>query len=292
MKGIILAGGKGTRLRPLTQYTSKQLLPIYDKPMVYYPLSLLMLAGINDILLITTPKDIGNYKELLGDGSQLGIKITYAIQNKSNGLAEAFIIGESFIGKDNVCLILGDNIFYGDGIISLMKESIKRVEESKKALIFSYQVKNPKDFGIINLNNNDIIDIEEKPINPKSNKAVVGLYMYPNDVIDIAKGVEPSARGELEITSVNNYYLSTKMLMHEALGRGYAWLDTGTIEEVLNASFFVKTIEERQGFKIACIEEIAYRNNWISLDQLKKLAHKLPNSEYGRYLINISEDII
>jgi glucose-1-phosphate thymidylyltransferase len=292
MKGIILAGGKGTRLRPLTQYTSKQLLPIYDKPMVYYPLSLLMLAGINDILLITTPKDIGNYKELLGDGSQLGIKITYAVQDKSNGLAEAFIIGESFIGKDNVCLILGDNIFYGDGIISLMKESIKRVEESKKALIFSYQVKNPKDFGIINLNNHDIIDIEEKPINPKSNKAVVGLYMYPNDVIDIAKGVEPSARGELEITSVNNYYLSNKMLMHEALGRGYAWLDTGTIEEVLNASFFVKTIEERQGFKIACIEEIAYRNNWISLDQLKQLARKLPNSEYGRYLINISEDII
>ena len=285
MKGIILAGGSGTRLYPLTLGVSKQLLPIYNKPMIYYPLSILMLAKIRDILIITTPEDNENFKRLLGNGKKLGINITYTIQQKPNGLAEAFILGEEFIGNDNVCLILGDNIFYGHGLIGLLESSIKIVESENKAVVFGYYVNDPERYGVIEFDKNgNVISVEEKPKNPKSNYAITGLYFYPNDVIKIAKNVKPSDRGELEITSINEEYLKQNRLKVEIMGRGYAWLDTGTHESMLEASNFVKIIEERQGLKIACIEEIAYRNGWIDKYNLLEIAKSLSKNEYGKYL--------
>ena len=255
MKGIILAGGSGSSLYPLTKVISKQLLPVYDKPMIYYPLSTLMLSGINEILIISTPTDISLYEKLFKDGSHLGLKISYKVQPSPDGLAQAFILGEEFIGEDNVALVLGDNIFYGTGFSELLKKSVKTVKDENKAVVFGYEVKDPNRYGVVEFNkNNEVVSIEEKPVNPKSNYAVVGLYYYPNDVIEIAKNVEPSNRGELEITSVNNTYLEGKKLNVEIMGRGFAWLDTGTIDAINNASNFIRTIEERQGLKVACLE--------------------------------------
>lgn len=286
MKGIILAGGSGTRLYPVTQGTSKQLLPIYDKPMIYYPLSVLMLAGINDILIITTPEDNENFKRLLGDGSSFGIKISYATQEKPEGLAQAFIIGEEFIGKDNVCLILGDNIFYGQGFTPKLVEAVKN---KKGATVFGYKVKDPERFGVVEFDDDmRAISIEEKPKKPKSSFAVTGLYFYDNDVIEIAKKVKPSDRGELEITCVNRAYLERGDLRVELLGRGFAWLDTGTFESLLEASHFVETVEKRQGFKIACLEEIALNNKWLSASNVHEKGKKLSKNTYGEYLISIS----
>lgn len=285
MKGIILAGGKGTRLYPNTIAISKQLLPIYDKPMIYYPLSILMLANIKEVLLITTPEDLALYKKTLGTGEKYGIKIEYAIQPEPKGLAQAFIIGEKFIGKDNVCLILGDNIFYGGGITLALKEA-EKIE--KGALIFGYAVNNPSSFGVAEIDkDNNVISIEEKPKNPKSNYAVPGLYFYDNDVIEIAKNIKPSARGEYEITSVNEEYLKRKQLKLKVLGRGMAWLDTGTIDNLNKASNFVGAIQSQQGNYIACLEEIAYNKGFINLEQLKKAGEELKNSEYGQYILNI-----
>ena len=285
MKGIILAGGKGTRLYPTTLAISKQLIPIYDKPMIYYPLSILMIAGIKDILIISTPEDIGLYERLLGDGSQYGINICYKIQREPKGLAEAFIIGEEFIGKDKVCLILGDNIFYGGGISKAL-EKASTLEEG--AMIFGYKVNNPKAFGVVEFDGeNKVISIEEKPTCPKSNYAVPGLYFYDNKVINIAKTITPSNRGELEITSVNNEYLKNNELSVELLGRGMAWLDTGTIENMNKASQFVNAIQSEQGNYIACLEEIAYNKGFINLEQLKSRGEKLSNSDYGQYILNI-----
>ena len=285
MKGIILAGGSGTRLYPLTLGVSKQLLPIYNKPMIYYPLSILMLAKIRDILIITTPEDNENFKRLLNDGKKFGINITYTIQEKPNGLAEAFILGEKFIGNDNACLILGDNIFYGHGLVELLNSSIKIVESENKAVVFGYYVNNPDRYGVVEFDKKgNAISIEEKPKIPKSNYAVTGVYFYPNDVIKIAKNVKPSDRGELEITSINEEYLKQNRLKVEIMGRGYAWLDTGTHESMLEASNFVSIIEKRQGLKIACIEEIAYRNGWIDIDDVLKIAKSLSKNEYGKYL--------
>ena len=290
MKGIILAGGSGTRLYPLTKVISKQLLPVYDKPMIYYPLSTLMLSGINEILIISTPTDIFLYERLLNDGSHLGLKITYKVQPSPDGLAQAFMLGEEFIGDDNVALVLGDNIFYGTGFIELLKKSVKTVSDENKAVIFGYEVKDSNRYGVVEFNKNkEVVSIEEKPVKPKSNYAVVGLYYYTNDVIEIAKNVKPSKRGELEITSVNNSYLNEKKLNVELMGRGFAWLDTGTIDAINNASNFIRTIEERQGLKVACLEEIAYQNNFINKNQLDDIIKKLPNN-YANYLRRLTDN--
>ena len=287
-KGIILAGGLGTRLRPITNSISKQLLPIFDKPMIYYPLSVLMLAGIRDILLITTVNDLENYKKLLGDGKLLGINIEYRIQKKPEGLAQAFIIGESFIKNQNVALILGDNIFYGQNFSSYLAEATNK---KSGATIFGYQVLDPKRFGVIEVDkNNEAISIEEKPEIPKSNIAVTGLYFYDNKVIDIAKSILPSARGELEITSVNEAYLKDNKLSVSILGRGFAWLDTGTHDSIMEASHFVQTIEKRQGFKIACLEEISYNKGWINKNDLKKITSYYGKTDYGEYLMRLIKD--
>ena len=284
MKGIVLAGGNGTRLYPLTKVVSKQLLPIYDKPMIYYSLSTLLLSGIRDILIISTPQDINFYEQLFSDGSQYGLNIQYKIQPSPDGLAQAFILGEDFIGDDNVAMVLGDNIFYGSGFSGKLKKCVKTVNDDNKAVVFGYEVKNPKRYGVVDFDNKgNAISIEEKPKYPKSNFAVVGLYFYPNSVINIAKSIKPSQRGELEITSVNSYYLNKSDLKVNILGRGFAWLDTGTIDSINNASNYIRTIEERQGLKIACLEEIAYLNKFINKSQLKELIKKLPN-DYANYL--------
>lgn len=288
MKGIILAGGSGTRLYPITKAVSKQVLPIYDKPMIYYPLSVLMLAEITEILIISTPRDIGSFKELLGDGSQLGLNLSYAVQHEPRGLADAFIVGEKFIGNDRVALVLGDNIFYGYGFTERLKRAAAREFGST---IFGYHVSNPKAFGVVEFDdNNNVISIEEKPERPKSNYAVPGLYFYDNDVVDIAKSVKPSDRGEIEITAVNNEYLRRGTLKVELFGRGMAWLDTGTHRGLLDAANFVEAIQTRQGLFVACIEEIAYRNKFINSDQVRKLAEPLMKTDYGKYLISLIED--
>lgn len=285
-KGIILAGGSGTRLYPITKGVSKQLLPIYDKPMVYYPLSVLMLAGIKDVLVISTPDDIDGFKRLLGDGSQLGINISYAVQPSPDGLAQAFIIGEEFIGDSNVCLVLGDNIFYGPGFSPLLR---KAASQTSGATVFGYQVKDPERFGVVEFDKNKrAISIEEKPEKPKSNYAVTGLYFYDNDVIEIAKQVKPSDRGELEITTINQMYMERGDLSVELLGRGFAWLDTGTHESLIEAGMFVETVEKRQGFKIACLEEIAYNNGWLSKEDLKRIGNELSKNGYGQYLLRLA----
>lgn len=287
MKGIVLAGGTGTRLYPVTIAVSKQLLPIYDKPMIYYPISVLMLAGIKDILIISTPDDLPCFKRLLGDGSQFGVNFSYAIQESPNGIAEAFIIGEEFIGDDSVCLILGDNIFYGNGLSNILYEAIKDTENNK-SVIFGYNVSDPERYGVATFDNElNVTSIEEKPNNPKSNYAVVGIYFYPNEVINIAKTIKPSKRGELEITEVNNIFMNKYGLKISLLGRGFTWLDTGTFDSFIDASNFVSTVENRQNQKIACLEEIAYNNGWISKEQLIKIANKMKNNQYGKYLMNL-----
>lgn len=286
MKGIILAGGSGTRLYPVTRGVSKQLVPIYDKPMIYYPLSVLMLSGIREILIITTPQDQSSFQDLLGDGADIGLQITYAVQPSPDGLAQAFIIGKEFIGNDNVCLILGDNLFYGHGFSELLKKSVETVEKEKKSVIFGYYVNDPERYGVAEFDKNgNVISVEEKPKDPKSNYAIVGLYFYTNEVIEIARKIKPSARGELEITTVNEEFLKKGSLKVELMGRGYAWLDTGTHESLLEASHFIQVIEKRQGLKVACIEEIAYDKGYISKDQLLNLAKPLEKNQYGQYLI-------
>lgn len=285
MKGIVLAGGSGTRLYPITKGVSKQLLPIYDKPMIYYPLSALMLAGIQDILLISTPEDISGYQRLLGDGREFGINLKYAIQPSPDGLAQAFIIGREFIGNDSVCLVLGDNIFYGQGFTPMLRQAAGRLNG---ATVFGYKVKDPERFGVVEFDDNFVaISLEEKPLQPKSQYAVTGLYFYDNDVVDLAKLVRPSLRGELEITSINQEYLKRGRLNVELLGRGFAWLDTGTHESLLEAGSFVETIEKRQGLKIACLEEIAYNNGWLDATDLERIGSALCKNSYGKYLLSI-----
>jgi len=286
MKGIILAGGSGTRLYPITKGVSKQLVPIYDKPMIYYPLSVLMLAGIREVLIISTLKDLPRFEELLGDGSDIGMKFEYIVQPSPDGLAQAFILGEKFIGEDSVCLVLGDNIFYGDGLTNLLTKSVENAVKENKATIFGYSVKDPERYGIVEFDDNkNVVSIEEKPKKPKSNYAAIGLYFYPNNVIEKARNVQPSDRGELEITTLNQYYLKEGFLKVEFMGRGYAWLDTGTHESLIEASAFIQTIENRQGLKIACIEEIAFEMGYISKENLLKLAEPLKKNQYGQYLI-------
>jgi len=289
MKGIILAGGSGTRLYPITKGISKQLLSIYDKPMIYYPLSVLMLSGITEVLIISTPHDLPNFKNLLGDGTEIGMQFSYIEQPSPDGLAQAFILGEEFIGKEDVCLILGDNIFYGAGIEKLLSDAVQTVSVENKASIFGYYVQDPQRYGVAEFDKNgNVLGIEEKPAEPKSNYAVVGLYFYPNSVVEIAKNTKPSARGELEITTVNQTYLQREKLKMAMMGRGYAWLDTGTQDSLLEASNFIQTIEKRQGLKIACIEEIAFEKGYISKEQLLALAAQYKNNEYGSYLLKLA----
>ena len=288
MKGIILAGGSGTRLYPITKGVSKQLLHIYDKPMIYYPLSVLMLSGIRDILIITTPEDATAFHRLLGDGSQFGLHLSYAEQPSPDGLAQAFIIGEEFIGKDDVCLILGDNIFYGQHFSQMLAQAVTNVQQEQKATVFGYYVKDPERYGVAEFDQEgNVLSIEEKPKNPKSNYAIVGLYFYPNKVVEIAKQIKPSARGELEITSVNQEFLQAKELKVQLLGRGFAWLDTGTHESLTEATNFVETLEKRQGLKISCLEEIAYRKGWITKEKVRELAQELSKNAYGQYLLDL-----
>lgn len=288
MKGIVLAGGSGTRLYPVTKGISKQLVPIYDKPMIYYPISVLMLAGIRDILIISTPHDLPQFRRLLGTGQEIGVKFNYAEQPSPDGLAQAFIIGEEFIGDDSVCLVLGDNIFYGQGFTGMLKDALASTEANSCATLFAYAVKDAQRYGVVAFNEEGkAYDIEEKPAAPKSNYAVTGLYFYPNDVIDVAKHIKPSARGELEITTVNQHYLAQDRVMVKTLGRGFAWLDTGTPASMLNASNFIATVETCQGVQVASLEEIAYRKHWIDDEQLHKLATPLSKNDYGKYLLNL-----
>jgi len=290
MKGIILAGGSGTRLYPITKGVSKQLVPIYDKPMIYYPLSVLMLAGITEVLIISTPHDLPRFEDLLGDGSDIGMKFSYVVQPSPDGLAQAFILGEDFIGDDDVCLVLGDNIFYGHGLTDLLSQSVKNAQEENRATVFGYYVKDPERYGVAEFNDAGVVtSLEEKPTEPKSNYAVVGLYFYPNDVVKKAKLVKPSNRGELEITTLNQDYLNEQRLKVELMGRGYAWLDTGTHESLLEASLFIQTIENRQSLKVACIEEIAFEMGYISKEKLLQLAQPLKKNQYGQYLIRRAE---
>ncbi|MFK8288274.1 glucose-1-phosphate thymidylyltransferase RfbA [Capnocytophaga canimorsus] len=288
MKGIILAGGSGTRLYPITKGISKQLLPIYDKPMIYYPLSVLMLAGIRDVLVISTPQDLPGFQRLLGDGSDYGISISYAKQPSPDGLVQAFIIGEQFIGNDDVCLVLGDNIFYGQSFTKMLLQSVETAEKERKATVFGYYVKDPERYGVAEFDaEGNVLSIEEKPEKPKSHYAVVGLYFYPNKVVNVAKNIKPSARGELEITTVNQEFLKDNELKVQLLGRGFAWLDTGTHDSLSEASNFVETIEKRQGLKISCLEEIAYQRGWISAEKIRELAQPMLKNQYGQYLINL-----
>lgn len=291
MKGIVLAGGSGTRLYPITKGVSKQLLPIFDKPMVYYPISTLMLAGIRDILLISTPQDLPSFKRLLGDGSDYGIRLSYAEQPSPDGLAQAFIIGEEFIGDDAACLVLGDNIFHGSGFVPMLKEAVRTAEQEAKATVFGYWVSDPERYGVAEFDREgNCLSIEEKPANPKSNYAVVGLYFYPNKVVDVAKNIKPSARGELEITTVNQRFLADGELKVQTLGRGFAWLDTGTHDSLSEASTFVEVIEKRQGLKIACLEGIAFRQGWIDADRLRNLAKPMLKNQYGQYLMKLAAE--
>ncbi|WP_302408384.1 glucose-1-phosphate thymidylyltransferase RfbA [Alistipes shahii] len=291
MKGLILAGGSGSRLYPITKGVSKQLLPIYDKPMVYYPLSALLLAGIRDIMVISTPDDLPGFRRLLGDGSDYGVRITYAEQPSPDGLAQAFLIGADFIGDDSVCLVLGDNIFHGSGFTGLLREAVRTAEEDGKATVFGYRVEDPQRYGVAEFDAaGNCLSIEEKPAHPKSNYAVVGLYFYPNKVVDVAKGIKPSARGELEITSVNQSFLQSGELKVQTLQRGFAWLDTGTHDSLAEASIFVEVIEKRQGLKIACLEGIAYRNGWITADKLRALAEPMLRNQYGQYLLKLLDE--
>lgn len=292
MKGIILAGGSGTRLYPITKGVSKQLLPVYDKPMIYYPMSVLMLAGIRDILIITTPHDMESFKRLLGDGSDFGVNLEYAVQPSPDGLAQAFIIGKEFIGKDAACLVLGDNIFHGAGFVEKLKDAVRAAEEQKKATVFGYWVNDPERYGVASFDKDgNCLSIEEKPKNPKSNYAVVGLYFYPNKVVDVAREIKPSARGELEITTVNQRFLDDGELKIQLLGRGFAWLDTGTHDSLAEAGSYIETIEKRQGLKVGCLEGIAYRKGWISEQKLRDVAQPMLKNPYGQYLLKVIDDI-
>lgn len=292
MKGIVLAGGSGTRLYPITKGVSKQLIPIYDKPMVYYPISVLMLAGIRDILIISTPYDLPGFKRLLGDGSDYGVHFEYAEQPSPDGLAQAFLIGEKFIGNDSVCLVLGDNIFHGMGFTGMLKEAVRQAEEEQKATVFGYWVNDPERYGVAEFDKDgNCLSIEEKPKEPKSNYAVVGLYFYPNKVVHVAKNIKPSARGELEITTVNQWFLKDKELRVQTLGRGFAWLDTGTHDSLSEASTFIEVIEKRQGLKVACLEGIAYRQGWIDTEKMRQLAQPMIKNQYGQYLLKVIDEI-